>query len=135
MNINININTSININIKIHIIGISIRKGDFKTFFPETQIDDELIMTFINKLIHTTKDINTKIFFCSDDKEYEYQMRLKIKNSIIPNYNNDNDFIDFLILSKCIKIYGTNKSSFSEEASYFGGCDYIPLTLDIINNP
>jgi hypothetical protein len=45
-------------------IGISIRKGDFKIYFPETQMDDKMILNWINS-------INSKIFFCSDDKEYE----------------------------------------------------------------
>jgi len=107
-------------------IGIVIRKGDFKKFFPETQIDDEIIMNWLNT-------INSKIVFCSDDKEYEREIREKIKNAIIPNFNgNDIDFLDFLLLSKCNKIYGTKNSSFGEEASYFGGVEYIPLTKDFL---
>jgi len=109
-----------------NVIGISIRKGDFKHLFPETQIDDEIITKWID-------NIDNKIFFCSDDKEYEKEMRYKIKNSVIPNFNsNDADFLDFILLSKCIKIYATQKSSFAEEASYFGGVEYIPLTQDFI---
>ena len=105
-------------------IGIAIRKGDFKKYFPETQIDDEIILKWI-------KSMNCKIFFCSDDREYTKKMRNIIKNSIIPNFNvseDDEDFLEFILLSKCVKIYGTEKSSFSEEASYFGGTEYIPLT-------
>jgi hypothetical protein len=118
-------------NINENLIGISIRKGDFKIYFPETQMDDEIIMKWINK-------INNKIFFCSDDKVYEKNMRNQIKNSFKPIYNrnDDNDFIDFILLSKCIKIYGTQKSSFSEEASHFGSVEYIPLTQEFffLNN-
>ena len=105
-------------------VGISIRKGDFKIYFPETQIDNEIIMKWLNNM-------NRKILFCSDDKEYEREMREKITNAIIPNFaGNDIDFLDFILLSKCVKIYGTQKSSFSEEAAYFGGVEYIPLTKD-----
>ena len=107
-------------------IGISIRKGDFKIYFPETQIEDEIILNWLNNM-------NSKIVFCSDDKEYEREIRQKIKNAIIPNFNGtDIDFLDFLLLSKCKKIYGTQKSSFSEEAAYFGGVEYIPLTRDFL---
>jgi len=111
-------------------IGISIRKGDFKVYFPETQIDNEIIVKWIDSI----DSINSKIIFCSDDKEYEREMREKIKNSIIPNFtSNDREFLDFLLLSKCKIIYGTLKSSFAEEAAYFGDVEYIPITKDFFN--
>jgi hypothetical protein len=111
-------------------IGICIRKGDFKICFPETQIDDEIIIKWLNNM-NNMNNMNNKILFCSDDKEYEKEMRQKINNAIIPNFSgNDIDFLYFILLSKCGKIYGTQKSSFSEEAAYFGGVEYIPLTKD-----
>ena len=112
-----------------NMIGIHIRKGDFKIYFPETQIDDEKIIQWID-------NIETKIVFCSDDKAYEHKMRQRIKNPVITTYdsNMDIDFLDFLLLSRCIKVYGTAKSSFSEEAAYFGNAEYIPLTQDFFVN-
>jgi hypothetical protein len=113
-----------------NIIGIHIRKGDFNIYFPETQIDDKLIIKWI-------ENINSKIYFCSDDKIFEREIRKNLKNVLIPKFNNiddvnDIDFLEFLSLSKCTKIYGTWKSSFSEEAALFGGIEYIPLKKDLI---
>lgn len=106
------------------IIGICIRKGDFSVFFPNTQFEDDAILEWIDTL-------NSKILFCSDDRFYELMMRKKIKNSINPDFNSINyDFLSFLLLSTCTKIYGTHKSSFAEEASFFGGIDYVPLTKE-----
>ena len=61
-------------------------------------------------------------------------MRRKIKNAIDPDFDStDYDFLSFLLLATCIKIYGTDKSSFSEEASYFGGLDHVALTQNFFN--
>lgn len=111
------------------IIGISIRKGDFIYYFPETQIQEDLLENWI-------KTLPNKVFFCSDDKNYQEQMRKKIPNHISLNHNEkeDQDFLDFILLSKCSKIYGTQKSSFSEEAAYFGGTEYISLNKDFFQN-
>ena len=112
------------------IIGIAIRKGDFIIHNPELQIDDNMISKWVDS-------IESKIFFCSDDEKYEKEMRNKYKNAVIPKFSNsvnksDIFFLDLILLSKCVKIYGIQKSSFAEEAANFGGVEYIPLTKEFI---
>jgi len=115
------------------IIGISIRKGDFIYYFHETQISDDIIENWI-------KTLPNKIYFCSDDKLYQKEMRKKIPNHISFNcqemesqdLDENQDFFDFILLSKCCKIYGTHKSSFCEEAAYLGGIEYNILNKDFL---
>jgi len=102
-------------------IGIHIIKGEF---------EDEIIKRWLTS-------IDNKVLLFSDDKQYIEEMRTFLKTPfipIIPSINDDNDYLEFLLLSKCKVIYGTDKSLFAEEASYFGGCEYIPLTQDLFDN-
>lgn len=102
-------------------IGIHIIKKEF---------EDEIIKRWLTS-------IDNKVLLFSDDKQYTEEMRTFLKTHfipIIPSINDDNDYLEFLLLSKCKVIYGTDKSLFAEEASYFGGCEYIPLTKDLFDN-
>lgn len=110
-------------------IGISFRVKDFYCYFPDSQIQDEVLIKWLTS-------ITCPVILFSDDTTYQSEMRKHLKEPIIPNFENkssidqDKGFLQFLQLSKCSKLYGTSMSSFCEEASYFGGIEYIPLTKD-----
>jgi hypothetical protein len=113
-------------------IGISIRMKVFYWYFPDSKIQDEVMIKWLSAL-----DVPVVLF--SDDRDYQIEMRKYLKHPIIPNFETNNEyandmwFLQFLQLSKCSKLYGTFLSSFCEEASYFGGVDYTPLTKDFFS--
>ena len=108
-------------------IGISFRIKDFYCYFPDSKIQNEILIKWLS-------NINYPVILFSDDTNYQLEMRKYLQIPIIPNFENnsasDNDFLTFLQLSKCSTLYGTAMSSFCEEAAYFGGVEYIPLTKD-----
>ena len=107
-------------------IGIGIRRGDFLYIYPENIVDDNLLIAWL-------VSIELPVLFVSDDIEYETRMRQHLKHPVIPIFEAedvDKGFLQFLLLSKCSKIYGTLASSFYEEAAIFGGVDYMPLTKE-----
>jgi len=112
-------------------IGISIRRNEFLDYFPESEIDKNIIINWLSS-------IENPVLLFSDDREYQEEMRKYLKIPIIPNYESipheDNFFLGFLQLSKCLKLYGTYMSSFCQEAAYFGGVEYIPLKKDFFIN-
>jgi len=106
-------------------IGISIRLGEFLSFFPNSKIDENILVNFI-------KEIDNPVILFSDDHGFRNMMRQYIKNPIILSFESDTTlsesediaFLEFLTLSKCNLIYGTDNSSFAEEAANFGGKEY-----------
>lgn len=107
--------------------GISIRRGDFFYYFPESIVS-------IEKAVNIIENLNgTKIIF-SDDIEFRNQVR-KITNcysSLDDSLKGiDSYFAQFLTLSKCKNILNTNKSSFGEQAALFGGSNYITFNFNI----
>lgn len=116
--------------VPLNTIGISFRIKDFYCYFPDSKIQNEVLIKWLSS-------INSPVILFSDDTNYQLEMRKYLKTPIIPNFENnnvtDNDFLQFLQLSKCSKLYGTAMSSFCEEAAYFGGAEYIPLTKDFFS--
>ncbi len=106
--------------------GISIRRGNFLTYFPEADVAAERIVSKINEFT------GTKVIF-SDDKPFQNELRIMTGSPFGVNdaesglYGIDNYICQFLILSKCKCILGTSKSSFPEQASVFGGTFYEPI--------
>lgn len=110
-------------------IGISIRMRDFLKYFPESKFDE-------TKIIKWLKTFEQPVLLFSDDVSYAKKMRQQLNNPVIPMFendldtNNDNSFLEFLMLSKCSRLYGTELSSFCEEAANYGNIDYTPLNKD-----
>ena len=114
-------------NVEINTIGISIRKGDFESYFPDSVIENSVMVKWL-------KSLDNPVLLFSDDDNYAEEMRKYLKNPIRPMLEGDDTFfLSFLLLSKCSKIYGTLSSSFSEEASKFGGVEYVALTKDFFS--
>jgi hypothetical protein len=101
-------------------VGISIENGDYN-------IEEGKIGKWLST-------IDNPVILFSDDEKLAEKLRPHLKKSVEPIFEsmsqNDNLFLQFLLLSKCSKVYGTNSSSFCEEAANFGDTTYIPLTND-----
>ena len=110
-----------------NMIGISIRSKIFYDYYPGSKINDSTIIKWLDSF-------DSHVLLLSDDKVYQKEMRQYLSYPVKPcferRYNEDDAFLQFLLLSSCVKIYGTEKSSFAEEAAHFGGKEYIPLTKD-----
>jgi hypothetical protein len=106
-------------------IGISIRNGnDFRAYFPDCIVEEKDLILFLQKF-------EEPVVLFSDEKDYAKRLKKFLKNPVeIPFENNsvkDNNFLEFLTLANCSHIYGTNKSSFAEEAALFRGASYTPI--------
>lgn len=129
---------------KGEVIGVHIRKGDYKVSFDGRQYistEDK----FIEKMICLLEvNPNYKFLLCTEDENTEDKFKeIFNKNTIIyfpkkfrgRNSNNSikEAFVDILLLSKCPIIIGTFLSTFTEVAWWIGGCKaqvYIPGTED-----
>lgn len=101
--------------------GISIRRGEFPSYFPEANQS-------FNDIHQWMKQFNHFVLF-SDDHNFknELKQRLFSEGKIIYDFYRDGleqweqGFVEFLCLAlKCKKIYGTPMSSFAIEAAGFG---------------
>ena len=119
-------------------VGISIRRGDFINYFPESNQDlGDLKKWAIN--ISKTK----KVAIFSDDLELvnDFNTAILDANGKIADCANiyginsiESDFAQFLYLAtKCDIVCGTPNSSFAKEASIFGNKKYFH-NLQLINN-
>lgn len=117
--------------IPLNTIGISFITKDFYCYFPDSKIQNEVLIKWLSS-------INSPVILFSDDTNYQLEMRKYLKEPIVRNFENndvtdDNGFLQFLQLSRCSKLYGTTMSSFCEEAAYFGGVEYTPLTKEFFS--
>ena len=112
-------------NIPVFDIGFSIRRGNFLHYNPKSEISLENAMARINSTP------GTKIIF-SDDHEYVSRLR-KMTGAVmdidmsITQGTVDHYFSQFLILSRCLKVIGTQGSSFPEQAAIFGNVPFEPI--------
>ncbi len=121
------------------IIGIHIRKGDFKNIDVGIVSTDEKFIEEIRKEIESNAKV--KFFLATEDKETEDKFKRIFGESIIsyPKITREREdegsvkeaLIEMLLLSKCKKILGSFKSTFNEFAWYFGECK--PELKTIIN--
>ena len=118
-------------------IGFSLRRGEFLHYYPETKYLYALGNMALNLYIDEKTNNKKSILILSDDISYSHnkinELQKRYIDKIIFNPMNEEyeicnclvwerPFIEFLILSfKCNIIYGTNKSSYAEEAGIFGG--------------
>lgn len=112
-------------------IGIHIRKGDYKILKCDSAkiSNDELYIEIMKKELK--ENPNTNFFLATEEEETEKKFKYIFKDKIIiylkkTKARGDEGavkeaLIDFLLLSKTKKIYGTFESTFSQLASLFGG--------------
>jgi len=112
-------------------IGIHIRKGDYKTLKGGVAkvSNDELYIEIMNKELKENPDTN--FFLSTEEEETEKKFKDIFKDKIItyPKKTKERGdegavkeaLIEFLLLSKTKKIYGTFESTFSQLASILGG--------------
>jgi len=111
-------------------IGIHIRKGDYKTLKGGVAkvSNDELYIEIMNKELKENPDTN--FFLSTEEEETEKKFKDIFKDKIItyPKKTKERGdegavkeaLIEFLLLSKTKKIYGTFESTFSQLASLYG---------------
>jgi hypothetical protein len=107
-------------NIPVFDYGISIRKGDFIQFYPETDVPLDAAIRLLNGLS------GSKFVTCDDVqflKELKKHCNIHIGIDEGPNQL-DNSIIQFITLSKSKHVLGTKGSSFAKQASLFGNCKY-----------
>ena len=135
---------------KGEVIGVHLRKGDYKVSFDGRQniSKEEDFIERMNCLLEVNP--NYKFLLCTEDKETEekFQEIFDLEGTsnnanaestilIFPKrYRNRNEansikeaFVDMLLLSRCPIILGTFLSTFTEIAWWFSGCKsqvYIP---------
>jgi len=115
-----------------NVVGIHIRKGDFKTIKNNVGAvsADEKYMEEINRIIQ--KDKNIKFFLATEDKETEKKFKAIYGNKMI-TYNKitryreeegavEEALIELILLSKCKLILGNFGSTFTEMAWFLGEC-------------
>jgi hypothetical protein len=106
--------------------GVHIRRGDFIEYYPDSDIDPATVRSIVGKC-----DGITVIF--SDDRNFLFELRktMQCPFGIAEEESGlsgpDVYIAQFLALSKCRKVIGTQGSSFSEQAALFGGVDYEPI--------
>ena len=99
--------------------GIAVRRGDLIQYVPTADVSLEKMCDFIDQLK------GTKILF-SDDAEYLNELRARtnclmdVQTIQDGRLGIDRAFSQFIVLSKCRKVFGTKHSSFAEQASLFG---------------
>lgn len=115
------------------VIGVHIRKGDYKDLYDGRQhisTEDKFISEIKSLLRHSP---NYKVLLCTEDEETENKFEeIFGKDTIIyfPKRFRGRDspnsikeaFVDMLLLSQCPIIIGTFLSTFTEMAWWFGGC-------------
>lgn len=117
---------------KKNMVGIHIRKGDFKKIKNNVGAvsSDEKYIKEINNIIQ--KDKNVKFFLATEDKETEKKFKEIFGNKIITypkktTYREDEGavreaLIELLLLAKCKIILGNFRSTFTEMAWFLGDC-------------
>ena len=103
-------------------VGISIRRGEFLHYFQEANQSREDLTKWITESFN-----GLKVVIFSDDHEFRNKMRIDtnyLNNPIEANESWIKGFLEFLMLAKCDRIYGTPSSSFAEEAALFGNKPY-----------
>jgi len=118
---------------KSEVIGVHIRKGDFKVAYDgRAEVSKET--DFVEKMRCLLEiNPNYKFLLCTEDEETEERFRLRFgSNHIIyfPKRFRDRSatesvkesFVDILLLSKCPIIIGTFLSTFTEVAWWMGRC-------------
>lgn len=124
---------------KGEVIGVHIRKGDFKGLYDRRKniSTEDGFAKEIDSLINVNS--NYKFLLCTEDEETENKFK-DVFGDVIINFpkkyrgrNTTNSikeaFVDILLLSKCNIIIGTFLSTFTEIAWWLGGCKanvYIP---------
>jgi len=112
-------------------IGISVRRSEFLHFFPEANVGLEVLHTWLSSFTQP-------IVLFSEDKAFLRNARTLLVNPVTCTFESyehvpeDRAFLEFLTLAKCSHIYGTLKSSFAEEAAFFGNIPYTPITPHIL---
>jgi hypothetical protein len=114
------------------IIGIHIRRGDFRTLKSKVGFvsSDEKFIEEIEKEIKLNSKV--KFFLATDEKETEEKFKKIFGNRIIFYEKNTKKreedgsvkeaLIELLLLSKCKLILGSFGSTFTEMAWFFGNC-------------
>jgi hypothetical protein len=105
-------------------VGVHIRRrAKYLKVVPEADIRAEDWLALISRHI----GVDEKIYICSDDAPFKAHMIKCLKHRPIMTFGDSLDsdpikkaFVEFLILSKATRIYGTFQSSFSQEAARFG---------------
>lgn len=129
---------------RAEVIGVHIRKGDYKVSFDGRQniSKEEDFIERMRCLLEVNPDY--KFLLCTEDKETEERFRLRFgSNRIIyfpKRFRDRNDtngvkeaFVDMLLLARCPIIIGTFLSTFTELAWWGGQCKsqvIIPGTED-----
>lgn len=116
-------------------VGVHIRRTDHLRYVRAADISAKNWETIIRRYVATSE----AIYFCSDDEAF-----VKAVTARLPEYRivpvdqtlshtpKFQAFIEFLCLSKAVRIYGTVGSGFSREASRFGG---LPFVLCSVKQP
>ena len=103
------------------LIGLHIRRGDYKEYAPQYYFTYEEYILFIQKIIKYFKDKNNIAFIICSDEKIDRELFEQY-----PCYYSTGHYIeDMYILSKCNYIFGVS-STFSIWASFFGE---VPLYL------
>jgi len=118
---------------KNEVIGVHIRKGDFKSLYDGRKniSKEENFIERMQSLLEVNPDY--KFLLCTEDEETEERFKKRFgDNHIIyfPKRFRDRSnplavkeaFVDILLLSKCPIIIGTFLSTFTELAWWFGNC-------------
>lgn len=107
-------------NIPFFDYGISIRRGDFLHFFPETNQPIDYIQSLIDSLKGSK-------YITSDDLSYKQELQSKCSialDCIKMDSGIEQTILQFLVLSKSKNVLGTQKSSFPKQAALFRGSKY-----------
>ena len=105
-------------------VGVHIRRRDHLRYVRAADISAKNWETIIRRYVATSE----AIYFCSDDEAFVKAVAARLPEyRIVPvdqtlsHTPKFQAFIEFLCLSKAVRIYGTVGSSFSREAARFGG--------------
>ena len=106
-------NPKIHVTLEAGTTGFQFRTNPlFIHYFPEAYAPEDKLIEWFNKN-------KTSLNFVTSDS-FEFTKKLGGINT--------DWFTDFLLLSKCCKIYGTYQSSFAEEAALFGGVPHLRIS-------
>lgn len=112
-------------------IGISIRRGEFLAFFPGSAVDTKILHTWL-------KSFTQPVVLFSEDRAFLKDIRATLVHPVVCEFEStvsvpeDRAFLEFLTLSKCSHIYGTQHSSFAEEAALYGHVPYTAITNECL---
>jgi hypothetical protein len=108
---------------KSNYVGVHIRRSDHLKYFPDSNVS---LKSWVEYIVRMTSS-QELIYIASDDEYFRTRVGDKVPNHCvwIEDHSDlsgvEKAFVEFLILSKAERIYGTVGSSFSEEAGLFGG--------------